>query len=145
MTKDLGYEPPRAEIHAFKYEHEKACADIFVTLDLSGKLLGWEQHKKLGTSIIPDRTAILDGTVYIEVEMGSQDKIKQKAESYTRYFQETKKQFSVWFLVKEQRHYDSGLEYLRHFPSAYSIELLDVFNASSVSNPSSDNSSDRLI
>lgn len=144
INRDLGYEPPRAEIHTYKYEHEKACADVFVSLVLSGKLIGWEQHKKIG-GIIPDRTATLDGTVYIEVEMGSQDKIRQKAESYKKYFQETRQQFDVWFLVKDQLTYEKGLEYLRHFPSAYSIELLDVFNSQTSSDTSSDTVSDQVI
>jgi hypothetical protein len=140
----MGYEPPRAEIHTFKYEHEKACADVFVTLKLSGGLHGWQQHTKIGKSIIPDRTADIGNTVYIEVEMGSQDKIHQKAESYKRYFQEKRQPFSVWFLVKSQLQYDKGLEYLRYFPSHYSIELLDVFNSRIVSDTPSDIVSDTI-
>jgi len=105
---------------------------------LSGKLYGWEQHKKISKNIIPDRTADFNGTVYIEVEMGSQDKIRQKADAYKRYFQDTREQFNVWFLVKEQWQYDSGLESLRDFSSHYSIELLDVFNKQKSSDTSSD-------
>ncbi len=142
LIQEFGYTPPKSEIHTFKYEHEKACADVFVTLALSGKLYGWEQHKKIGKNIIPDRTADFNGTVYIEVEMGSQDKIRQKADAYKQYFQDTRKQFNVWFLVKQQWQYDSGLESLRDFPSHYSIELLDVFNKLDSSDTSSDTVSD---
>lgn len=142
FIKELGYLPPKSEIHSFKYEHEKACADVFVTLALSGKLCGWELHKKISKDIIPDRTADYNGTVYIEVEMGSQDKIRQKADSYKRYFQATREPFNVWFLVKEQWQYDSGLEDLRDFPSHYSIELLDEFNKIQSSDTSSDTVSD---
>ena len=144
LVKELGGMPPKSEIHTFKYEHEKACADVFVTLILTGKLIGWEQHKKIG-SIIPDRTAELDGTVYIEVEMGSKSEIRQKAENYKRYYHETRERFSVWFLVKHQWQYDEGLEDLRTFPNNYSIELLDVFNADKNSDTSSDTSSDGVI
>jgi hypothetical protein len=145
LNKEFGYIPPKAEIHSFKYEHEKACADVFVTLALTNKLYAWEQHKKIGGSIIPDRTADYNGTVYIEVEMGSQDKVRQKSEAYKKYFQETKEPFSVWFLVKEQWQYDSALEYLRHYPSHYSVELLDEFNKIKVSDTPSDTVSDGVI
>ncbi len=134
----MGFEPPRAEIHTFKYEHEKACADVFVTLALSGNLYGWEQHKRIATGIIPDRTADHNGIVYIEVEMGSKDEIRQKADAYTKYFQATREQFNVWFLVKHQWQYDSGLEDLRDFPNHYSIELLDTFCSDTSSDTSSD-------
>src|SRR5687767_9099277 len=60
IIKEFEYEPPKAEIHSFKYEHEKACADVFVTLTLTGKLYDWKAHKKLTKGIIPDRTAHLE-------------------------------------------------------------------------------------
>lgn len=142
IIKELELEPPKSEIHSFKYEHEKACADVFVTLALTGKLYGWELHKKIAKGIIPDRTALMDTPVYIEVEMGSQDKIRQKADNYKRYFYDTKEPFSVWFLVKTQKQYDNGLEDLRGFSSHYSIELLDVFNKITHSDTLSDTSSD---
>lgn len=128
IIKELGYEPPRAEIHTFKAEHEKMCADVFVTLALTGKLYDWEAHRKLFKDTIPDRTADYGGTVYIEVESGKQDKIREKAENYKRYFQETKEQFQVWFLVATQARYESGLEDLRDYPQAYSIQLLSEFH-----------------
>jgi hypothetical protein len=133
---------PKAEIHSFKYEHEKACADVFVTLALTEKLCGWELHKRIGKNIIPDRIADYNGTVYIEVEMGSQDKIFQKANAYRQYFREAGEPFQVWFLVKQPRLYESGLEDLRDFPANYSIELLENFNNQSSSDTSSDTQSD---
>lgn len=125
----MGYSPPRSEIHTFKYDHEKACAAVFVELTLTGNLYGWEAHKKISKNIIPDRLAEMDTTVYIEVEMGSQDKIHEKAESYRQYYFDTRKDFQVWFLVKEQWQYDSGLESLRHFSDHYRIELLENFHS----------------
>lgn len=130
IIKDFGYTPPKSEIHRFKYEHEKACGDVFVTLALTGKLFGWEAHKKISKEIIPDRMADYGGTVYIEVEMGSQDKIREKAEAYRKYFYETKEQFQVWFLVDSDKLYQSGLEDLRNYPRQYSIQKLDEFHAS---------------
>lgn len=80
----------------------------------------------------------LDGTVYIEVEMGSQDKIRQKAESYKRYFQETKEQFDVWFLVKEERQLEKAQYDLQAFPNAYKVDLLANFCSDTSSDTSSD-------
>ena len=128
IVKDFGYEPPKAEIHRYKAEHEKACADVFVTLALTEKLFGWQAHTKIGKDIIPDRMADYGGTVYIEVEMGSQNKIRQKAENYKRYFYETKEAFQVWFLVDTDKLYKSGLEDLRDFPNHYSLQLLNEFH-----------------
>ena len=145
LIREMGLEPPRAEIHAFKYEHEKACADVFVTLYLTGKLCGWEAHKKIVNGIIPDRTAELPRSVYLEIEMGSKRDIKEKAEKYRQFYLskpiETREKFHVWFLVKERRQYDEGLEDLRNFPPAYSIETLDEFHKK-FSDMRSDTSSD---
>ncbi len=74
--------------------------------------------------------------------MGSQNKIRQKADSYKQHFQATREPFNVWFLVKAQWQYDSGLEDLRDFPSHYSIEFLDTFNKQSFSDTCSDMASD---
>lgn len=140
IIKELGYSPPRAEIHTFKYEHEKACADVFVSLALTGKLLDWQAHKKISKSVIPDRIAHLDTLTYIEVEMGSQDKILQKATAYRKHYFETPEDFQVWFLVKEQKQYDDALYKLEDFTDHYQVELLSNF----VSDTSSDTYSDWL-
>ncbi|MGI8467749.1 MAG: hypothetical protein ACR2N3_04785 [Pyrinomonadaceae bacterium] len=149
IIRELGYFPPRAEIHTFKYEHEKTCADVFVTLALSGNLTDWQEHKKINKGIIPDRIADFNGTVYIEVEMGSQNKIKQKADSYKKYFQETRQPFEVWFLLNEMRQLERAQADLATFPSHYKADLLTNFHASfthteenSVSDTLSDSLSD---
>jgi hypothetical protein len=128
LLKDFGFIPPKSEIHAFKYEHEKACADVYVTLKLTGKLTGWKQSAKLTAAIIPDRIAETPEPIYLEIEMGSKYEIPQQAQNYRQYHFDTKKHFKVWFLVKEQWQYDQALEDLRDFPPAYSVELLDVFH-----------------
>lgn len=128
IIKELGYTPPKAEIHTFKYEHEKACADVFVTLYLTGKLYDWEAHKKIAAGIIPDRSAEVPGKIYLEIEMGSKSEIRQKAEKYRQYYFGKREDFKVWFLVKESWQYDQGLEDLRHFSQHYSIELIDEFH-----------------
>jgi hypothetical protein len=140
IVRDFGYAPPKAQIHRYKYEHEKACADVFVTLALTEKLHGWEAHTKIGKDIIPDRTADYGGTVYIEVEMGSQDKIRQKADAYRQHFYQNKQPFSVWFLVDTDKLYQSGLEDLRDFPQYYSLQKLDEFHDYFRSDTQSDSS-----
>jgi hypothetical protein len=138
LIREMGYEPPRSEIHTFKYEHEKTCADVFVTLVLTGKLLSWAVHKKLGKNIIPDRTADLGKTVYIEVEMGSQDKIWQKANAYRQYFTDNRKPFEVWFLVKDEAQLARAEQDLADFPSHYRASLLSQFHFDMRSDTSSD-------
>jgi hypothetical protein len=140
IVRDFGYAPPKSEIHRYKYEHEKACADVFVTLALTSKLDSWEAHTKLGKDIIPDRIAHYGGTVYIEVEMGSQNKIRQKAEAYKQYFLEMKEPFSVWFLVDTDRLYQSGLVDLKDFPQHYSLQKLSEFHDYFRSDTQSDSS-----
>jgi hypothetical protein len=133
IVRDLGYTPPKEEVHFTKYDHEIACGDVFVTLSLTGKLTGWSYKKAISKEIVPDRIADYGGTVYIEVEMGSKDEIKQKAEAYRQYYFEKKEQdkpeqFQVWFLVGNQKLYDKGLHYLANFSSHYSLQKLDEFH-----------------
>lgn len=122
--EEIKITPPRAEIHSFKYEHEKTCADVFVTLLLSGKLCGWEAHKKIAEGIIPDRIAELDRLAYIEVEMGSKNEIREKAERYRKFYYDSRKRFEVWFLVGTDKLYESGLEDLRDFSGHYRLQKL---------------------
>lgn len=138
IIKELGYKPPKDEIHYTKYEHEKACADVFVTLALTGKLTGWEIKKAISKAIIPDRIAYYGGTIYVEVETGSKDEIKQKAEAYRQYYFDTKEQFDVWFLVGTTKLYDKGLHYLASFSNHYSLQMIDDFHRSFQSDTQSD-------
>jgi hypothetical protein len=125
IIRELGYTPPKSEIHTFKYEHEKACADVFVTFALSGNLYDWEAHKRRG-KMIPDRIAETDTTIFIEVEMGSQDKIRQKLEAYQQYHRETREEFQVLFLVKPPQ-LESASEIVKEVTHHYRVELLDRY------------------
>jgi len=130
--------PPREEIHTNRYYHEKACADVFVTLGRSGTLHDWEAHRKIHHKIIPDRIARIPELVYIEVEMGSKDEIYQKAENYRRYYRETREDFRLWFFVKTQKQYEAGLKSLEGFTQHYGIQLLSEFNSDTRSDTHSD-------
>jgi len=104
VLKDLDVKPPTSEIHTFKYEHEKECADVFVSMVLAELVSDWHQHRKLSTGIIPDRTAEIDDfTLHIENERGTQGtaKVIKKLEKYKQYWRETGEQFQVLFLVKD--------------------------------------------
>jgi hypothetical protein len=117
---------PRAEIHSFKYEHEKACADVFVALALSGKLYSWKAHTRI-SKVIPDRTAELDYILHIEVEMGSQDKIQSKADQYVDLYRQTREPFHVLFLVQTDKQLASAQQILAGFSRHYRTEKLSDF------------------
>lgn len=119
VIAELGYEPPRAEVHTFKYEHEKQCAESFVALALTKKLYDWQAHKRISKGIIPDRIAYLENRAfYLEIERGTQDKIIQKTENYRSFWRETKSDFHVLYLVKDEKTLED------------SVRKLEVANAS---------------
>lgn len=104
ILRDYEVKPPASEIHTFKYEHEKECAEVFVSMILAGCVSEWHQHKRLGTGIIPDRTVEVDGMVlHIENERGTQGaaKVMRKLERYRNHWRETQDEFQVLFLVKD--------------------------------------------
>jgi hypothetical protein len=104
ILKDYDVKPPTSEIHTFKYQHEKECAEVFVSLILADAVSDWHQHKKLSTGIIPDRTVEIDDfTLHIENERGTQGyaKVIKKLEKYKDYWRETREDFQVLFLVKD--------------------------------------------
>jgi hypothetical protein len=109
-----------------------------VTLALSGKLYGWEIHKRISSGVIPDRTAELDRTVYVEVEMGSKDEVRQKAEAYRQYFFDTKEQFEVWFIVTDENQLKKAEADLQGFSSHYKADLLSNFRSDTHSDTDSE-------
>jgi hypothetical protein len=128
IIAELGYEPPRAEVHAFKYEHEKECAEVFVSLALTKNLYGWQSHKRISKSIIPDRIANLKNSIYyFEIERGTQDKIAQKTENYRRFWRETNEEFSVLFLVKDEKTLEDSVRKLEEI-NASDHYLVGVFS-----------------
>lgn len=128
IISELGYEPPRAEVHTFKYEHEKECAEVFVSLALTGKLYGWQVHKRISKGIIPDRIANLKSSIfYFEIERGTQDKIVAKTENYRKYFRETNESFSVVYLVKDEKTLEDSVRKLEE-TGASGHYLVGVFS-----------------
>lgn len=128
IVSERGLEAPRSEVHTFKYEHEKECAEVFVALALSGKLHGWEAHKRISKGIIPDRIAHLpNGTYYLEIERGTQDKIASKTENYRKYWRETNEQFQVLYLVKDEKTLEDSVRKLEEI-NASGHYLVGVFS-----------------
>lgn len=128
IISELGFEPPSAEVHTFKYEHEKECAEVFVSLALTGRLHGWQAHKRISKGIIPDRIAAFsDRKYFLEIERGTQDKIPSKTENYRRYFRETGEEFNVLFLVKDEKTLEESVKKLERM-NASGHYLVGVFS-----------------
>jgi hypothetical protein len=96
---------------------------VFVSLALTGRLYSWQAHKRIG-KVIPDRIAEMEDVIYIEVEMGSQNKIKSKAELYKQLYRETREPFQVLFLVQTDKQLQSARKELADFTSHYRVEML---------------------
>lgn len=106
-------EAPRSEVHTFKYEHEKACAEVFVSLALTARLYDWQAHRRISKGIIPDRLADFGNRIfYLEIERGTQDKIVLKTENYRRFWRETNEDFYVLFLVKDEKTLEDAVRKL---------------------------------
>jgi hypothetical protein len=105
LNEDQGFTPPKAEIHRYKYEHEKDCGDIFVSLALTGNLLLWEGEGRAIKGFRHDRKFLLDDLDwYLENERGTQAPtvLRGKLEQYLKHYRETKKMFHVLFVVQDE-------------------------------------------
>lgn len=136
VIKDLGYTPPTGEIHAYKYDHEKACADVFVSLVLSDTLLEWEGEGDQKIGLRYDRKFKVDERqFYLEVERGTQgpEKLRTKLERYVKHYRQEQEPFHVLFTVQDE----AALERLIYvfeglsLPAAYAV----VVHAELVNDP----------
>lgn len=112
INKEEGFIPPKRWVHEYKFNHERACGDVFVKF-CDVEIFGWEQHKKISPQITPDRTVYLteDVPTYIEVEMGDRDRVTEKLSAYQQYFRETRANFHVLFLVQQLRDWPQSPHY----------------------------------
>lgn len=93
FARDLGYTGAKADVHSFKYEHEKGCAEVYVALLTSGLLLGWggEGDGKIGLKYdrkFKIKTSVGESPLtYLELETGSQGeaKLREKLARYEKY------------------------------------------------------------
>jgi hypothetical protein len=105
LVTELGYTPPKGEIHTYKYEHEKDCADVFVSLALSDSLLEWEGEGDQKIGLRYDRKfRVDDRQFYLEVERGTQgpEKLRAKLERYIKHYRKNGEPFHVLFTVKDE-------------------------------------------
>ena len=106
IVKELGYSAPKFEVHRYKYEHEKGCGDIFVSLALTGQMLLWEGEGRAKKGFRHDRKFALDDTDwYLENERGSQapQVLRGKLDQYLKHHRETKEIFHTLFVVKDEQ------------------------------------------
>jgi hypothetical protein len=102
---ELGYTAPKSEIHAYKYDHEKDCADVFVSLALSDSLLEWEGEGDQKIGLRYDRKfRVDDRQFYLEVERGTQgpEKLRAKLERYIKHYRKNGEAFNVLFTLQTE-------------------------------------------
>lgn len=105
LNEEQGFAPPKAEVHRYKYEHEKDCGDIFVSLALTGNLLLWEGEGRAIKGFRHDRKFSLDKLDwYLENERGTQAPtvLRGKLDQYIKHYRETKEMFHVLFVVQDE-------------------------------------------
>lgn len=115
VIKDLGYTPPKSEVHTLRQEHENNLGNLFVSLILADVVVSWTMHKRLGKDFIPDRTFEAEtGIIYIEHETGSQNISvwREKIFNYLKHFRETGEQFHLLFTMADN---DSVISIVRLF------------------------------
>jgi hypothetical protein len=103
LVREMGFEPPKAEIHKFMYEHDKRIRDIFVSLALTDTLYDWQSKEHKG--FYPDYRFNLGGDDwYGEHEEGNQKApvLLQKLQNYSQMWQKDRQSFGVLFTFKTQ-------------------------------------------
>jgi hypothetical protein len=103
IVRDLGYNPPKSEIHSYLYEHEKDLGDVFVSLALTETLYTWKGEGDQKKGFRFDRMFQIDDTVrFLERERGTQgrEKLRAKLSRYLKHYRETKEQFNVLILAE---------------------------------------------
>lgn len=129
FVTDLGLVPPKSEVHSNLYEHEKTCADVFVALYRTGSLNGWGQQPVTGLKKTPDRIFYLGDELYfLEVEMGNhkEAQIREKLESYKRYYQQTREKFQLRFVVKDELTFNLISRVVENETYHYQVYMLEA-------------------
>lgn len=98
ISKELKLKVPRKDIHRYKYDHQVLIGDICALLYAVAENIG---RHKLTPNLIPDLEFNLNSFYYLEAEMGNHkpDELRAKIEKYKRYFRETRKSFTVLFVM----------------------------------------------
>jgi len=110
IVSELEYIPPKKEVHAFKYDHEKDCAEVFVSLALTDSLFTWEGEGDQKSGLRHDRKFSVDDRVFcLEVERGTQGdgRLREKLARYVKYYESTREPFHVLFTVQNESAIES--------------------------------------
>lgn len=132
IIKDLGYEPPKAEIHTLFFEHELMRGEVFVSLALTGEVIEWIGEGDQKSGFRHDGMArFVDDKFYFEIERGNQApvKLREKIARYVKHFRATKEPFySIW-IVPNSDMMMTVLELFEEFnlPTFYYVTLFDDF------------------
>jgi hypothetical protein len=132
LNAEDGFSPPKAEIHRFKYEHEKGCGDIFVSLALTDQLLNWEGEGRALKGFRHDRKfAIGDDDWYLENERGNQSPqvLRAKLENYLKHYRDAKESFFVLFALGSDQAVEQMVYLFEEFklPNFYWATAFDEF------------------
>lgn len=96
----LGVSPTSWKIHASLYDHEKACADVFVSLAITDTLMEWQGEGDQKSGFRHDRMFRIGESVnYLEMEMGNHERqtLRLKVDQYTNLFRKAQVPFNVIF------------------------------------------------
>lgn len=129
IVRDLGFTPPKSEIHSFLYEHEKDLGDVFVSLVLTEELTNWQGEGDQKIGLRYDRLFQVDDRLfYVERERGTQgrEKLITKLNRYVSHYRKTHQPFYVLILGDETDLYTSIFEEL-HLSSHYLVALHSEF------------------
>lgn len=132
LLSEFGIDYPRFEIHRFKYEHEKACGDVFVSLALTNQLFEWTGEGDQKSGFRHDRKFALQGLPwYLEHEEGNhvQNILREKLTRYFQLWSQTHEPFGVLFTVKQPETFDLLLSLFKelHLPASYCVTLHSDF------------------
>lgn len=132
ITGEMGLDYPRADVHRYLYEHEKACGDVFVSLALTNQLYEWEGEGDQKSGFRHDRKFSLQGAPwYLEHEQGNQKYkvLRAKLERYCQLWSSNREPFGVLFTVKDQETFDLLLSLFKELelPPMYSVAFHSQF------------------
>ena len=132
IVSELGYEPPKAEIHSLFFDHEVMRSWILLSLLLSGEVVELEGEGNQKSGFRYDgMVRFIEDKFYVEVERGNQApvKLREKIARYVKHFRATRERFySIW-IVPDSDMVMTMLELFEEFnlPNFYYIALYDDF------------------
>lgn len=109
VLNELGLTETPWKIHASLYDHEKASAEVFVSLAVTGTLMDWQGEGDQKAGFRHDRRLTLfdsnNPPIYLEQEMGNHGNatLKAKVTQYRKLFDRTGNPFKVVFAFPTEK------------------------------------------